>query len=177
MASLKNKTHIKYWICFGLLLSFLLSLAGSFFPHQSFTQTLLYKIDGLFATCAFACLVSKAASEGYDLAAAGFTILAISQGLFLAHIDEPGHWKDESATTAVFFMIPSFIMITYYAKFPKWLHVAGIISTVPFLTLIVMNNIENYKPGPVIKNTVYLTYQFITLCWAWYTWNDRKAKS
>jgi hypothetical protein len=177
MESLKNKTHLIYWISFGLLLSFLLSLTGSFLPFQSLAQTIFYKIDGLFATCAFACLVSKAASEKYDLAAAGFTVLAISQGLFLAHIDEPGHWKDESATTAVFFLIPSFILITYYSKFPKWLHIAGIFSTVPFLTLIVMNYTENYKPGPVIRNMVYLTYQFITLCWAWYTWKDRKVKS
>jgi hypothetical protein len=174
MSNQKYKTHLCYWISFGLLFSFLTSLSGSFLPYQSFFQNLLFKLDGLFAVCAFACLASKATSENYDLAGAGFTMLAISEGLFLASMDQEGHSGDEATITAVFFMIPSFILISYYQKFPKWLHIAGILSTIPFLVLVIIYYATHSAPAPVMRYIVYLLYQFITLCWAWQIWKDRK---
>src|SRR5262245_32227636 len=113
----KHKTHLRYWISFGLLSSFVASFTGSFFPYQSLLQTILFKLDGLFSLCAFAGLAAKATSEDYDLAGACFTILAISEGLFLASMDQPGQSGNEATITAVFFLIPSFLLISYYAKF------------------------------------------------------------
>jgi hypothetical protein len=173
MSNIKDKKHLSYWISFGLLLSFVFSFTGSFLGYQSSAQILLFKIDGLFAVCAFACLASKTTSEGYDLAAAGFTILAISEGLFLGTMDQKGHSGDEANITAVLFMIPSFLLISYYGKFPKWLHIAGILSTIPFLTLVIIYFISNLTPGPVMKYVVYLSYQLVTLCWAWQIWKQR----
>ena len=174
MIKQKHKTHLRYWISLGLLSSFLVSFTGSFFPYESSIQILLFKLDGLFAVCAFACLAAKATSENYDLAGAGFTILAISEGLFLTGMDQPGHLGDEANVTAVFFMIPSFLLISYYEKFPKWLHIAGILSTVPFLVLLIIYYSTNAAPTPVMRYIVYLSYQFITLCWAWQVWKEKK---
>jgi hypothetical protein len=138
---------------------------------------LLFKLDGLFAVCAFACLAAKAGSEGFDLASAGFTMLAISEGLFLATMDQPGHSANEGNITAVFFMIPSFLLISYYGKFPRWLHIAGILSTLPFIILVIIYYCSRFVPGPVLKYIVYLSYQFITLCWAWQIWKQRVKRN
>ncbi len=170
----KYKTHIHHWISFGILGSFLFSLTGSFLPYQGAAQTLFFKIDGLFAICAFACLATKATSEGFDLVAAGFTVLAIAEGLFLTSLDQPDNLNDEVIFTGAFFMIPSFISITYYGKFPKWLHIAGILSTVPFIGFIIVHYSNNFTPGPILKYVVYLVYQIITLCWARQIWKQRK---
>src|ERR1700733_1357213 len=117
MTTARNKGHLAYWIAGGLYLSFFLSLVGSFFHYQGTGQTILFKMDGLCAVAALACLGAKATTEGYDVAGAGFNVLAISQGLFLTQIDQPGHWNYEAAITAVIFMIPSMFMIAYYSRF------------------------------------------------------------
>ena len=171
--SVNQKNHLAYWISFGLLLSFIVSLIGSFFPYEGKVQTILFKLDGLFAVTAFACFAAKASSEKADLPAAGFTILAISEGLFLSTIEESANPGDEILITAVLFMIPSFLLISYYKLFPRWLHIAGILSTVPFVTLVIIYYSNGFLPGPILKYTVYLTYQLILLCWAWHVWKDR----
>ncbi|MEO8665814.1 MAG: hypothetical protein ABI462_09980 [Ignavibacteria bacterium] len=165
------------WIVVGLIMSFIVSLAGTFFPYQSSAQTILYKIDALFAIAAFACMGSKATSEKYDIAAAGFNVLAIAQGLFLAEIDDPGHWNYETASTAALFMVPSFLMISYYTKFPKWLRISGIIITIPFMTLIFLRYFFKMENTSLLESIVYLTYQLITLCWAWQILKENKPVS
>ncbi len=156
-------------------MSFVVSVAGTFFPYQSVIQTILFKIDALFAIAAFACLGSKATSENSDIAAAGFNVLAIAQGLFLAEIDSPGHWNYETATTAALFMIPSFLMISYYRNFPQWLRTAGIIMTVPFIILIILRYLLKFEKTFEIESIVYLSYQIITLCWAWQVWKENSG--
>ncbi|MDQ3194151.1 MAG: hypothetical protein M3P82_04035 [Bacteroidota bacterium] len=169
-----KKKSLNNWIVSGLIMSFLISLAGSFFPYQSNIQTMLFKIDALFAIAAFACLGSKATSENSDIAAAGFNVIAIAQGLFLAEVDNPGHWNYETATTAALFMIPSFLMISYYTKFPTWLRTAGIVMTVPFIILVILRNFVDLEKMSLVESIVYLSYQLITLCWAWQIWKENK---
>ncbi len=169
-----KRISLNNWIVFGLTMSFIFSLTGTFFPYQSNVQTIFYKIDALFAISAFACLGSKATSEKYDIAAAGFNVLAIAQGLFLAEIDNPGHWNYETATTAALFMVPSFLMISYYIKFPKWLRIGGIIITIPFMILILLRYVFEPENTSVIESIVYLSYQLITLCWAWQIWKENR---
>ena len=175
---MKNiRSHLVYWISGGLLVSFLISLIGSFFPAQSFTQTILFKIDALFAISAFACLGSKATSEQFDIPAAGFNVLAIAQGLFLAEIDHAGHWNYESANTAVLFMIPALLMISYYTVFPKWLRIGGVISLVPFMLLVILRLFTDIQNTSVLENIIYLVYQAVTLCWAWQIWIKRNVNN
>lgn len=165
--------HLVYWISAGLLISFILSLTGSVFPSQSSIQTILFKVDALFAISAFACLGSKAASESFDIPAAGFTVLAIAQGLFLAEIDHAGHWNFESSNTAILFMIPAIFMISYYTEFPKWLRIGGIISLIPFIMLIFFREFSGSENTSLYENIVFLIYQTVTLCWAWQIWSKR----
>lgn len=157
-------------------MSFIISLIGSFLPSQSVTQTILFKIDALFAISAFACLGSKASSEKMEIPAAGFTVLAIAQGLFLAEIDNPGHWDYQSANTAVLFMVPAVIMIYYYTVFPNWLRIVGIISVIPFIILFIIRLTVGFENTSFYENIVYLIYQLITLCWAWQIWVEEKIK-
>ncbi|MEP7146538.1 MAG: hypothetical protein ABI792_05975 [bacterium] len=158
-------------------MSFVVSLAGTFFPYQSNIQTILFKIDALFAIAAFACLGSKATSENSDIAAAGFNVLAIAQGLFLAEIDIPGHWNYESSTTGALFMIPSFLMISYYSRFPRWLSMLGIGMTIPFITLIILRYIFDIEETSIVESIVYLSYQLITMCWAWQIWKENQKRT
>lgn len=168
-----NKTHLPYLISGGLVISFILSLAGSFFPAQSSAQTWLFKIDALFAISAFACLGAKASSEKFDIPSAGFSILAIAQGLFLTEIDHAGQWNYESANIAVLFMIPAVIMISYYFVFPKWLRIGGVLSILPFVILIIVRLTTNITNTSVYENIIFLIYQAVTLCWAWQIWKGR----
>ncbi len=172
-----GKKPITVWIAGGIAFSFLISVIGTFFPSQSSIQTILFKVDALFAIAAFACLGSKATSEKFDIPAAGFNVLAIAQGLFLAEVDQPHHWNYESATAAALFMIPSLLMISYYKIFPKWLRVGGIIITIPFIVLILLRYVWHMENTFIIESAVYLSYQTVTLCWAGQIWNEDKGNN
>lgn len=165
-----KKKSITIWIVAGLVASFVFSVTGTFFPAQGETQTIFFKVDALFAISAFACLGSKATSEHFDIAAAGFTVLAIAQGLFLAEIDQPNHWNYESSTAGALFMIPSFLMISYYKIFPKWLRTSGLIITLPFILLVLLRHMWHPENTFIVESIVYISYQLITLCWAWQIW-------
>lgn len=169
-----SRAAITIWIVISLLSSFACSIIGTFFPVQSETQTAFFKFDALFAISAFACLGSKATSDHSDIAAAGFNVLAISQGLFLAEIVKPLHWDYESAATAILFMIPALIMISTYTVFPKWLRIAGALTPAPFLIFLFVRQVMNLENTFVIENTIYIAYQIVTLCWAWQIWKSNK---
>ncbi|MCY7363701.1 MAG: hypothetical protein LH629_16780 [Ignavibacteria bacterium] len=173
---MKSNTHIPYFITFGLVLSFIFSLTGSFFPSESNIQTILFKIDALFAITAFTCLAAKSSSEKFDLPAAGFTVLAIAQGLFLAEISQADNWDYSSQSTGVLFMIPSVIMISYYEIFPKWLRIGGIISVIPFVILFIVRLNSGIENTTIFEIIIFLFYQTVTLCWAWQIWKQRNLR-
>jgi hypothetical protein len=167
------KKHLVYWISGGLIMSFLMSLTGTFFPAEGYTQTLLYKMDDLFAISAFACLASKATSENFDIGAAGFTVLTIAQSLFLAEIDQPGNWNFETSNTAVLFLIPAMFLISYYYVFPKWLRSLGIISLIPFIILFILRTSKGFETTFAYELLPFTIYHFLILCWAWQIWKKR----
>lgn len=171
---MKSESQIPYFISGGLLLSFIFSVAGSFFPPQSLEQTALFKIDAMFAIMAFSCLSAKLSSEKFLIPSAGFAVLAISQGMFLAEIDQADRWNYSSQVIGVLFMLPAVIMISYYNLIPKWLRITGVLAVVPFILLF----IDRYLNGPahtaVYENIIFLLYQIVTLCWAWQIWKNRK---
>ncbi len=101
-------------------------------------------------------------------------MLAIAQGFFLAEVDSPGNWSYGAATTAALFMIPSFLLTSYYTKFPEWLRIAGIGMTLPFMVLIILRYFFDLEKIPAIESIVYISYQIITLCWAWQVWKENK---
>jgi len=171
-----KNSHLPYFIFGGLVISFILSLIGSLFPPQGFTQTMFFKIDALFAISAFACLASKTTSEGFDIPSAGFSILAIAQGLFLAEIDVANKWNFASESLGVLFMIPAVILISYYTVFPKWLRIAGIVSIIPFIVILLIHEFSGERDTAVFENIVFLIYQMVTLCWAWQIWKDSNVK-
>jgi len=168
------KTHLPFFITSGLVLSFTFSLIGSFFLHESQIQTILFKIDGMFAITAFACMASKLTSDGYDIPSAGFNVLAIAQGLFLAEIDQANNWNYSTQSTGVLFMIPALIMIAYYDNFPKWVRYGGIISVIPFVVLFIARNYFGDRNTIDYEVVIFLIYQTVTLCWAWQVWKNKE---
>ncbi|MEO8447254.1 MAG: hypothetical protein ABI528_07140 [bacterium] len=167
------KAHLPYFITSGLVLSFIFSLIGSFFLHESLIQTTLFKIDGMFAITAFACMASKLTSDGYDIPSAGFNVLAIAQGLFLAEIDQANSWNYSTQSTGVLFMIPALIMIAYYDRFPKWVRYGGIFSVIPFVVLFIVRTYVGTQNTIDFEIIIFLIYQAVTLCWAWQVWKNK----
>ncbi|MEO6695811.1 MAG: hypothetical protein ABIY50_08440 [Ignavibacteria bacterium] len=171
---MENKNfHLNYFIAGGLTISFIVSVIGTMFESQSAIQTIFFKIDALFAISAYACLASKTTSENYDIPAAGFSILAIAQGLFLTELEEANKWNYTSESLGVLFMIPAMILISYYSVFPKWLRVGGILSIIPFIILLIIRALMKNIHTDLIENIVFLIYQLVTLCWAWAIWKLR----
>lgn len=173
---MKSESHISYFISGGLVLSFIFSFIGALFPSHGLTQTVLFKIDAMFAIVSFSCLSAKLSSEKFLIPSAGFAILAISQGMILSEIDSLERWNYSSQIIGVLFMVPAVIMISYYSEIPKWLRIFGVLSIVPFLILLLDKHFFGAVNTIVYENFINLLYQIIALCWAWQIWKNREQK-
>ena len=77
------------------------------------------KVNDMLFVSGTILLAVKLAREGWDMAAAGYTILGIGWGILFAAIDFQSLQLDtEVRTSAAYFFLPSMILICYYKPFP-----------------------------------------------------------
>lgn len=105
------------------------------------------KINDMLFVSGTILLAVKLAREGWDMAAAGYTILGIGWGVLFAAIDfQSLHLDTEVRTSAAYFFLPSMVLICYYKPFPWWLKFLTIACIIPFfIALILQQTSERYE--------------------------------
>lgn len=88
-------------------------------------------------------LAVKLAREGWDMAAAGYTILGIGWGILFAAIDfQRLELDQEVRTSAAYFFLPSMVLICFYKPFPWWIKALTIACIIPFLVALLLQKTE-----------------------------------
>ena len=97
-----------------------LVLFGSLFP-SAFSGIAYELADAVFVTgCGLVAM--KLAREGWDLPAAGYTVLVIAWGVFsLAKNFRQLDVGNDVFASAFCFLLPSLGLIVFYHPFPRWL--------------------------------------------------------
>jgi len=120
-------------ICF--IISFLIGIFFNFFP-EAIAEKLL-KTNVAFFITGIILLAVKVAREGWDMAAAGYTLLAIGWGVFFASLD----FSDQKVgahifASAFYFILPSTILISMYKPFHWWIKALLLWCNFPFFMVL-----------------------------------------
>lgn len=196
--NLKHKRHLAACIAFGFISPFIfLTLGFIFFPPDMkglmpiYSDGMIYLNEIAVAAFIFGCALMgiKLADDRKVMPAAGFTMMAIAQGVSYATIFEAFGMEHKqvadllemrekagniSAGGAILF-IPALILITTYSLFPRWLNWAGIIISFPFIasSIAFMLGVRNYHFLEIIGNIDYMLFNLLQIFWGVWVWKRR----
>ena len=138
----------------------------------------IYKfVDAIFITGTILVAI-KLAREGWDMAAAGYTLLSIACGvLFLAKDFQEQTVGIDILASSFYFLLPSMILITFYAPFPLFIKAIGLLTIVPSLIGLIFIKTDAAKSDYLIWRKIsYQAVHIASLCWGFFfLWQYRKA--
>lgn len=151
-------------ICFSI--AFIAVLGNIAFPNQQISHKI---IQTSFATGSIL-LAMKLARDGWDMAAAGFTIFGIAWGVLFAGVD---FWGEEAGvhivSSAGYFFFPAFILISFYKPFPKWIKIFTIWCAIPYTVNLILFNINHHHNVlGVWAELGFMSFHIVSLFWAVY---------
>lgn len=156
----------------------LCGIVGSMLKTESAVQTSLYQFSSAFFIAGCTTSGSKLIREGWDIPAAGFTILAISQGIYYASLLIHGPERLPFFSSGVPLFLPGMVLIFFYRLFPLWVRILGLTACLPFL-LILIYSLSNYGNQNLVIALFIAGFTIIditSLFWAFYFWrNYRKG--
>ena len=152
-----------------------LGLLGGFFPPA--VSAVAYKLaDAVFITgCVLVAM--KLARKGWDLPAAGYTVLSIAWGVFFLAKDfrrlEVGN---DIFASAFYFLLPSLVLIVFYQPFPRWLKGLTLLGFVPSLTeLIILKSGTGQAYEDIVRTAGYWFIHLMSLAWGtFFYWQYRR---
>ena len=151
------------------------------FSHSHKTGEIIAKIIDMLFVSGTILLAVKLAREGWDMAAAGYTILGIGWGVLFAALDFESLQLDlEVRTSAAYFFLPSMILICFYRPFPWWIKAATICCIIPFfIALLFQKSGDGYEN--LVGNLVMIGFNLFhltSLLWGiFFLWQHKKQYS
>lgn len=161
-------------ICF--LLASVIGFMADLFDKEG--REVIYKfVDAIFITGTIL-VAMKLAREGWDMAAAGYTLLSIAWGVFfLAKDFQEQTVGVDILASSFYFLLPSMILITFYAPFPLFIKVIGLLTIVPSLIGLIFIKTDEVKADYLLWRKIsYQAVHITSLCWGFFfLWQYIKA--
>ena len=141
----KKIKHVGFTIAIGFIGSFAAFAFSFLFPPDKskdiwvMPEASMIAQEISLALYIFGCTVFglKLAEEKKTLPAAGFTMMAIAQGvyfiLYFMNLESPEKLIEGYNTFCgmLYLLLPAMILIALYAEFPRWVNFMGIIACIP----------------------------------------------
>ena len=157
---------VKWQLSIFVIAFILANFVAPFLPKIS--SEMVFKMVDMLFICGTILLAFKLAREGWDMAAAGFTILGIGWGIIFAAMDFQHFELDmEVRTSAAYFFIPCMILIAYYRPFSWWIKLITIWCMVPFVISLLMQklNPHNEKTIEIWLLAGFTSFHITSLIW------------
>lgn len=182
MESSKEARHIRQTIAFGFIGSFVCMAASFCFPVDFsgevpvYPKATLLLNEACYGLLIFGCTIMgiKLADDKRVLPSAGFTMLAIAQGVTFITNFEVQHFTEEEfkkgyeiMTGMLFMMLPAMWLIARYTDFPRWLNWLGLITCVPLAVGAIMFQTDAAEFNTIEKvlGLGYVFTELTALCW------------
>ena len=161
-------------ICF--LLASTIGFMADIFDKEG--REVLYKfVDAIFITGTILVAI-KLAREGWDMAAAGYTLLSIAWGVFfLAKDFQEQTVGVDILASSFYFLLPSMILITFYTPFNLTIKAIGLLTILPSLIGLVYIKTDAAKADYLLWRKIsYQAVHITSLFWGFFfVWQYRKA--
>ena len=175
---IKEDGLVVKWQLLIFSLAFILSnFIGPFLPITP--AEMVFKFVDMLFICGTILLAVKLAREGWDMAAAGFTILGIGWGVIFAALDFQHLEIDmEVRTSAAYFFLPCMILIAQYKPFPWWLKLLTLLCMVPFVVSLFVQKISPHSEKPLIQwlLTGFGIFHLTSLLWGIFFYRQYKRQ-
>ncbi|MBK9176790.1 MAG: hypothetical protein IPM46_10755 [Flavobacteriales bacterium] len=125
------KNELNKLAAVGLAIGVAFGIAGGAFSDP-IQQGIVYEISSLGLTAALALLAVKHMQSSQDLAAAGFIVFAIAEGVMTAGSPAGGQVAMSSFGAGMALYLPALLLIIAKPCFPVWTRITGAAATVPF---------------------------------------------
>lgn len=176
---IKEDFHVVRWqlIFFttALVLPFIIF---PFFNSEKLPET-IGKINDMLFVSGTILLAVKLAREGWDMAAAGYTILGIGWGILFAAIDfQSLNLDTEVRTSAAYFFLPSMTLICFYRPFPWWIKALTISCIIPFFIALFLQ-LNTHGHEKLVHRWVLIGFNLFhltSLFWGIFFFRQHKKK-
>ena len=160
-------------ICF--LIATFLGFIADIFDKEG--RDIVFKlVDSIFITGTIL-VAMKMAREGWDMTAAGYTLLSIAWGVFfLAKDFQEQTVGDDILASSFYFLLPSMILISFYTPFPLLIKIIGLLTIIPSLVgLILIKTKADEADFLIWRKISYQSVHATSLCWGFFLlWQRRK---
>lgn len=157
----------------GYILNFLFGIFGSFFPPTSYPQMICWQIGDSMAIMASVLMTRYIGSRGQNIAAAGFTLLAIAYGVSFGS-SSINAINAEKMATVVLPLLPATFLISFCKLFPIYLRYGSLLIVIPFFFMY-KNVIEGtYHHDNPSNGFAYIGLQILGVLWFVYSLIDHK---
>ncbi len=152
-------------ICF--LVAGIFSFTADLFSGAA--QQIIYKfVDSIIITGTLL-VAMKLAREGWDMPAAGYTLVSIAWGsLFLAKDFQQLSVGEDILASSFYFLLPAMILIIFYQPFPWWIKIVCIATIVPSLIGLIESKTGTASVDPVWKKINYQAVHITSLFWGFF---------
>ncbi len=173
MADERESRFLVKLLAIGYFANFSFGILGSFFPAESFWQMTCWQIGDSMAIMASVLASRQVGAHGQNLAAAGFTMLAIAYGVSFASSSLDAV-NEEKMATVLLPLVPAIFLISFCRLFPAWLRYISWLVFVPFFFMY-LNVIQGtYRDDNVANALAYTGIQLLGVFWAVFIWKDFK---
>ena len=174
----KSNIHLAYWSLGNIFIGLIDALIWPLFADNALAQGVLGQVGAASAMVAYTCMAIMAHNDGWYVPSAGFIVLAISQGVFFTSFNIHSTEMDyEIGVSGIIFMLPAIVMVSYYSHFPLWLRVAGLLSLLPFVYVLILFYSGNYRKNMLLELVSYAFFQMITVAWSWLMYRNELQKT
>ena len=161
-------------LCF--LFATLLGLIADVFDKEG--REIVFKlVDSIFITGTIL-VAMKMAREGWDMTAAGYTLLSIAWGVFfLAKDFQEQRVGDDILASSFYFLLPSMILISFYTPFPLFIKIIGLLTIIPSLIGLILIKTKAAETDYLIWRRIsYQAVHITSLFWGFFfLWQYRKS--
>ncbi len=189
----ENRKHVALIILLGYIGNLVFAFLGyALFPPTyenglpHYAPGLLYmgEISAALVILATSLMAIKLADEKQVLPSAGFTMMAISQGVFFVTIFEAfgadiTHEQLEKAYNiqvgGMVLYMPALFLISFYTYFPRWLRIASIVACIPYFICngYFMAGYRDFKLIDIIGGIGGITLGTVQILWGVWVWKRR----
>ena len=171
MADEKEGRLLVKLLAIGYFANFIFGIAGSFFPAESFWQMTCWQIGDSMAIMASVLASRQVGSRGQNLAAAGFTMLAIAYGVSFASSSLDAV-NEEKMATVLLPLVPAIFLISFCRLFPAWLRYISWLVFIPFFFMYLNVINGTYRNDNLANALAYTGIQSLGVFWAVFIWKD-----
>jgi hypothetical protein len=149
-------------ICF--LLAFCMPLLTSIIPEHR--DAFYWKSADALVITGTVLLAIKSARDGWEMAAAGFTLISIAWGGYFIQHDFSNETSQGVLASSFYFFLPSMILISFYGPFKWWIRLLTILSVIPpFVVLILVSYKAKEETIDLWRTTNFKFLHLTALFW------------